>query len=91
VVAHVKGASTPGGESAANEGRARPQAWYDSRRTYFRKHHGPAYLLAADALRRLGMAAWRLRCRALGAADPVAPEVYAAWRRNTLRRLEARR
>jgi GT2 family glycosyltransferase len=91
VVEHVKGASTPGDERSANEGSVLPQAWYDSRRTYFRKHHGAAYLLIADALRRLGMAAWRLRCRTLGTADPVAPEVYAAWRRNTFPGREARR
>ena len=89
LVVHRKGSSS-GGAGTPNEARPRPQAWFDSRRAYLRKHHGRRYLLAADLLRRAGMAAWRLRCWALGVPDPVAPEVYAAWSRNTSPRRKAR-
>lgn len=56
-VAHIGSAST--GMKETN--KRTPHFWFDSRRHYFRKNHGQAYLAAADAAHVLGSVAWRAR------------------------------
>ncbi|EJL23399.1 glycosyltransferase family 2 protein [Novosphingobium sp. AP12] len=47
VILHIAGQST-GVTSADANSRRVPGYWFDSRRRYFRKNHGPTYALAAD-------------------------------------------
>lgn len=42
--------------------RRTPTYWFDSRRHYYLKNHGRAYLAGANAARILGGGLWRLRC-----------------------------
>lgn len=46
--------------------RRTPDYWFDSRRRYFLKHHGRAYLIGASLARITGGALWRLRCALTG-------------------------
>jgi N-acetylglucosaminyl-diphospho-decaprenol L-rhamnosyltransferase len=56
-VAHIGSASTGMKETE----KRTPHFWFDSRRHYFRKNYGQAYLVAADAAHVLGSLAWRAR------------------------------
>lgn len=50
-----------------------PSFWYDSRRRYFRKHHGPRYLVAADAARLFGELVHRARLAVFPVERPRKP------------------
>jgi GT2 family glycosyltransferase len=63
-VMHIAGQSTGMAGSERRKGRV-PSYWFESRRRYFLKNHGPAGALAADLAFGLGFSLWRLR-RALG-------------------------
>lgn len=71
VVLHIAGQST-GVTGSAAELRQVPAYWFESRRLYFRKNHGPIYAALADAV----WVASHLVCRAIqtlrgkGSADP---------------------
>ena len=56
-VAHIGSASTGMKETE----KRTPHFWFDSRRHYFRKNHGQAYLFAADAAHVAGSLVWRAR------------------------------
>lgn len=55
-VVHLVGQSTGVTARHARPGRT-PSYWFESRNRYFRKHHSPAYKLAADAAFMLGRSA----------------------------------
>ncbi len=59
-VIHVQAAATEVDGPKSKEKR-RPTYWFESRRRYFVKHHGPAYAMAADALWATGYLTWRIR------------------------------
>jgi len=68
-VAHIAGAST--GVNKANTKKKRtPGFLLDSRRHYFLKHHGRAYLWAANVAYAAGLASYRVRYRVQGKNDP---------------------
>jgi len=59
-VVHLVGRST-GVTNAADLAKRRPSYWYESRRDYFRKHHGVLYSLMADAAAVAGASTQRLK------------------------------
>lgn len=67
-VAHIGSAST-----GMKTWTKVPDYWFDSRRHYFLKNHGRAYLAAATTARLAGSAVWQLRRRAQGKADEDPP------------------
>lgn len=56
-VTHIGSVST----GMKNKTRRLPRFWFDSRRHYFRKNHGAAYLRAADIAWAAGFSLWRVR------------------------------
>ncbi|MEM9881651.1 MAG: glycosyltransferase family 2 protein [Planctomycetota bacterium] len=64
-VIHLVGAAS--GVTAKNESarpaKRRPAYWFESRRRYHLKNHGPLTAAAADAAWLLGLGLWRLRVR----------------------------
>lgn len=68
-VTHIGSAST--GMKIKN--RPVPRFWFESRRHYYLKTHGRAYLFAADLLFALGFASWRARRRLQGKPDNDPP------------------
>ncbi len=67
-VAHIGSVST-----GMKEWAKVPDYWYDSRRHYFLKNHGSAYLAAADVALTLGSVAWQVRRRLQGKQDSDPP------------------
>ena len=61
-VAHIGSAST----GMKDKSKRTPAYWFDSRRHYFLKNHGPAYLTAADVAYVVGNALRRVRFRIQG-------------------------
>jgi GT2 family glycosyltransferase len=59
-VVHLEGQSTSATGVAAKRHRL-PKYWFDSRRRYFRKHHGAGYELLANLAHAAGYALWRFR------------------------------
>jgi N-acetylglucosaminyl-diphospho-decaprenol L-rhamnosyltransferase len=53
-VVHFEGSST----GIRDRNRRRPRYWYESRRRFFLKAHGPAGLMAADSLWAIGRVIW---------------------------------
>jgi N-acetylglucosaminyl-diphospho-decaprenol L-rhamnosyltransferase len=83
-VVHLEGQST-GATGAAAKRRRMPLYWFDSRRRYFRKHHGAGYELLANLAHASGFALWRLRKAIQFRKDQDTP--YYLWDliRNTIR------
>ncbi len=50
--------------------RPMPRYWFDSRRHYFLKNHGRAYLWAANTIHAAGLASFKLRARVQRKDDP---------------------
>ena len=73
-VMHLEGAST--GIDGKNL-RRRPNYWYQARRRFFLKNHGPAYTALADAAFLAGFALWRLRRRIQRKPDTDPPHMLA--------------
>ena len=73
-IVHVQAAATEVDGPKSKEKR-RPTYWFDSRRRYFVKHHGPAYAMAADALWATGYLTWRARRILQGKPDPDPPKL----------------
>ncbi|WPY93982.1 glycosyltransferase family 2 protein [Limimaricola variabilis] len=69
-VEHIGSVSTGMGDWARV-----PQYWFDSRRHYFRKHHGAGGAVAATLLHAAAAGLHRLRCRLMG-RDPGDPPHY---------------
>lgn len=73
-ILHFIGASTGFHDGGQRQPR-RPQYWFESRRRYFVKNHGPAYAMLADAGHMLGYAAWATR-RTLQRKENLDPPHY---------------
>jgi len=59
-VVHLEGQST--GATGVQVKRKRlPKYWFDSRRRYYRKHHGAGYEFMANTVHATGFAFWRVR------------------------------
>lgn len=65
-VTHIGHAST----GLNNLERPMPQYWFDSRRYYFLKNHGRAYLWASNAVHAVGLATFKIRARIQRKEDP---------------------
>jgi N-acetylglucosaminyl-diphospho-decaprenol L-rhamnosyltransferase len=74
-VIHLEGATT--GVASGRIERRRPSYWFQARRRYFLKHHGPWYTALTDAAFILGFAAWRLRRRIQRKPDTDPPHLLA--------------
>jgi GT2 family glycosyltransferase len=84
-VAHIGGAST--GIKDSRTQRRMPAYWFDSRRHYFQKNHGGAYLAASDVLFALGFSLWRLRRKVQNKPDEDPPSLLTDFVEHSLRRL----
>jgi N-acetylglucosaminyl-diphospho-decaprenol L-rhamnosyltransferase len=82
-VAHLGGAST--GIKNDRTRRRMPAYWFDSRRHYFRKNHGDAYLAVSDVLFALGFSLWRMRRKIQNKPDEDPPSLLADFVRHSLR------
>jgi GT2 family glycosyltransferase len=71
-VVHLEGAST---EIVRRVVKRRPDYWFQSRRRFFLKNHGPFYTALADAAFLTGFALWRLRRRLQRKADSDPPHM----------------
>lgn len=71
-VLHLKGQST--GVKRTNPNRL-PPYFFEARRRYFLKNHGPAYAAMADAAQIFGQALWRARVILTGKEDSSAPHL----------------
>ncbi len=80
-VAHVGSAST-----GMKRWEKVPDYWFDSRRHYFAKNHGRAYLAAATASRVVGTTVWQLRRRLQGKDDEDPPRFLTGLLRHSFRR-----
>jgi len=80
-VAHVGSAST-----GMKRWDQVPDYWFDSRRHYFAKNHGRAYLAAATASRVVGSTVWQLRRRLQGKDDEDPPRFLTSLLNHTFRR-----
>lgn len=79
-VAHIGSVST-----GMKEWSAVPDYWFDSRRHYFLKNHGHAYLTAATAGRAIAGAAWQLRRRVQRKDDRDPPGLLRGLVRHAFR------
>jgi GT2 family glycosyltransferase len=59
-VVHLEGQST-GMANLKQKARRLPDYWFDSRRRYFRKHHGAGYEFLANLTHTVAFALWRFR------------------------------
>lgn len=75
-IVHIEGAST-GVTGAQARPKRLPSYWFEARRRYFLKSHGPWYTAAADAAFILGYATFRLRRRIQGKPDVDPPHLLA--------------
>lgn len=66
-IVHLEGASTGITQRVA---KRRPAYWFQARRRFFLKSHGPAYAALVDAAYLAGFALWRLRRRLQRKPDP---------------------
>jgi len=82
-VAHIGGAST--GIKDGRSSRRMPAYWFDSRRHYFRKNHGEAYLALSDLLFLLGFSFWRLRRKVQNKPDEDPPYLLGDFLRHSLK------
>jgi GT2 family glycosyltransferase len=73
-VVHLQAAATEV-DGPKSKQKRRPTYWFDSRRRYFVKHHGPGYAMAADALWATGCLTWRARCFLQRKPDPDPPNL----------------
>jgi GT2 family glycosyltransferase len=71
-VVHLVGQSS-GVTDARKPARRVPPYWFESRRRYFTRNHGPVYRLLADVAAATGFALWRARRRLQGKPDLDAP------------------
>lgn len=71
-VKHAAGQST-GVTTEGNETRPFPKYWFESRRRYFLKNHGPVYASVADATALLGHALGSVQISLRGKGDTLRP------------------
>jgi N-acetylglucosaminyl-diphospho-decaprenol L-rhamnosyltransferase len=83
-VVHLEGQST--GATGIKARRSRlPYYWFDSRRRYYRKHHGAGYEFLANVTHAAGFALWRLRKWLQFREDEDTPYYLWDFVRNTIR------
>jgi GT2 family glycosyltransferase len=80
-VIHLEGASTGIGQRATVR---RPSYWFEARRRFFLKNHGPWYAAAADAAFIAGFALWRVRRRLQRKPDLDPPFMLADAARHSV-------
>jgi N-acetylglucosaminyl-diphospho-decaprenol L-rhamnosyltransferase len=73
-VVHLEGQSTGVGDKNTAPTRL-PRYWFESRRHYFMKNHGPLKARLADVAWTLGHLSWRARRRLQGKADDDPPHL----------------
>jgi GT2 family glycosyltransferase len=83
-VVHFVGKSS-GVTGASAKSSRRPQYWFESRRRYFAKNHGPAYAFWADAAWASGYALWRVRRVLQRKPDNDPPHMLWDFLRHTAR------
>jgi len=79
-VRHAGGIAT----GLKEKGRRVPPYWYASRRNYYLKHHGPAYLWCANSSFAVGYSLWRVRRRLQRKPDADPPHLLADFLRYNL-------
>ena len=70
--------------------RPMPAYWFASRRRYFQKHHGRAYVAACDVLFTIGFSLWRVRRKIQGKPDTDKPHMLRDFIRYNFPRWLAR-
>jgi GT2 family glycosyltransferase len=75
-VVHLEGQSTGVTDSRSAPMRL-PRYWFESRRHYFMKNHGPWKTRVADVAWTLGYVSWRARRRLQGKADDDPPHLLS--------------
>ena len=75
-VVHLEGQSTGVTDSRSAPTRL-PRYWFESRRHYFMKNHGPWKTRVADVAWTLGYVSWRARRRLQGKADDDPPHLLS--------------
>jgi GT2 family glycosyltransferase len=73
-ITHLEGASTG---IASRVLKRRPAYWFQARRRFFLKNHGPFYAACVDAAFIAGFAAWRLRRKIQRKPDTDPPHMLA--------------
>jgi N-acetylglucosaminyl-diphospho-decaprenol L-rhamnosyltransferase len=81
VVTHLEGRSTG---IARNVVKRRPRYWFQARRRFFLKNHGPAYAALADAAFIAGFAASRVYRHVVRRPDGDPPHMLADFVRNSV-------
>jgi len=84
-VVHLEGQSTGATGAAARRKRV-PQYWFDSRRRYFRKHHGAGYELLVNLAHAGSHAAWLFRKWLQFKEDEDIPHYLRDFLRQTMTR-----
>jgi N-acetylglucosaminyl-diphospho-decaprenol L-rhamnosyltransferase len=80
-VVHLEGASTGIGQKQV---KRMPRYWFQARRRFFLKNHGPVYAALADAAFIGGFATWRVRRRLQGKPDLDPPGFLGDSIRNSV-------
>jgi len=80
-IVHLEGRSTGLGTGSV---RRRPSYWFQARRRFFLKNHGPVYAALADAAFILGFGLWRVRRRIQGKPDPDPPHFLSDFVRESV-------
>jgi hypothetical protein len=80
-VVHLEGASTG---VVQKKPKRMPRYWFQARRRFFLKNHGPVYAALADAAFIGGFATWRVRRRLQGKPDLDPPDLLADSIRNSV-------
>ena len=81
VVTHLEGRSTG---IVAHVIKRRPDYWFQARRRFYLKNHGPLYAALVDAAFILGFPVWRLRRRIQGRPDTDPPHLLRDFVRNSV-------
>jgi GT2 family glycosyltransferase len=69
-VMHLGGQSTGVGDKIR---KRRPAYWFEARRRYYLKNHGPLYAALADAAAILGLSLWKFRAKLTAKPDSTTP------------------
>ncbi len=81
VITHLEGRSTG---IVATVLKRRPDYWFQARRRFYLKNHGPAYAALVDAAFILGYSSWRLRRRFQGRPETDPPHMLGDFIRNSV-------
>lgn len=82
-VVHLVGQSS-GVTDTKRPPKRRPQYWFDSRRRYFLKNHGPAYTALTDLVWAISFGLWRIRRALQGKPDSDPPQLLHDFLRNSI-------